>query len=288
MIDRQFALSMVELWQGLADELTPPVDPDPEPAPDPPVVVEPPVVIPPVVIEPPVVIIPASGVIPPLSECGPRGTLVPNYSSNLSGEYRGQKFTNPIRSIAPGSTLIDCELAWWGWTPVPDVTFLHCKLLGGLWSEGNHDGLTIVGSVVDGGARQCLRLKGAGKASIVDTWLFTHDTELDVTKDIHTETVQHLNGAAADYTRVGFSCEPRWLGSHTPITAVATFDGDSSCTDCTFGYFDGSTWSHGGGWKAIYPGASTRFIRPTIHAAPVDAFAPPGAWGARLVDPVYL
>jgi len=284
-IDRQFCLDQAAAhrksttaqnkahalaWEGLADRLYPAV------VPPPPVVVPPPVAVPP------------TGKVPALAMVGPRTTLTTSSAKSLlPGNYVGTRFG--VVSLQPGTfTFVDCEVSFDVQYPSRTVTLDHCKVNGGVWFEGGgHAGWTIKASICDGGAGQALRPSGPGAITVTDSWLLTHGTSTDPALGIHTEALQLLAGADIIATRCGLSVEPRWNGTYTPITAVlnaSAAGSNSTYVDCEFGYFDGTSWSAGGGFFAIYPGQAA-FTRPRIHH--------PAPWynnvvPVKLTDPTYL
>lgn len=225
---------------------------------------------------------------PPLAQVGPRGPLIVSGATRLDpGTYAGLQFGRITPTSAGTYTFVDSELAGFeAFYPGVRLVLDHSRVNSGLWFDGgSHDGAEIRWSVIDGGPRQALRPKGPGTLTVEDSWLLTHDTELD--PNIHTETVQLLDGAAIAATRTAFSCQPRWASWGTPVTAVANLSegGASVLTDVIFGYWDGAGWSAGGGYYAVYAGSTSRFVRPTIfHPSP---WYPPAPTGDRLIEPAY-
>ena len=252
-------------------------------------VVVPPVVEPPVVLPP--IIPPYTGNVPARSQVGRRTSG----STAVTGRINPGTYTDKIISavLNPGVfTFTDDRLA----LNLPDsagsALVDHCDIFGGWFENGGHNGWDIGWSWIDGGTGQALRPKGPGLIKVTDSLMSTMGTSADPALGIHTEAMQMLSGASGEFTRVGFSCEPRWNGSYTPITAVINV---SECgpgtvfTDCVFGYLDPQgKWGRGGGYFAVYPGQAT-FVRPVIYCGgnPANAWyngQPPQG----LVDPVYL
>lgn len=235
--------------------------------------------------------------VPTLSQVGPRGSLASRSGTALPcGTYQSVRFTSTVELSACQYTFIDADIPgmvsrYLGYVgPGPKVTFSHSVVRSGIWFEdGGHAGWTAEWTQFNSSGFQALRPKGPGTITITDSLVTSAGTPLD-NPNIHTEAFQAMGGANVIATRVGFSIQPRWSGSFTPITAVFTFESGfdgagSTLTDCEFGYLqpDG-TWVRGGGHYAIYP-AKASFVRPRIHASQSQAFY---STPVSLSDPVYL
>lgn len=238
----------------------------------------------------------SGSLVPTLSQVGPRGSLASRSGLALPcGSYDHVKFTTVVELDKCAYTFTDADIPgiisrYLGYVgPGPKVTMSHAIVRSGIYFEdGGQAGWSISWSLLDGGPTQALRPKGPGTITLADSLLLTYGTPLN-NPDLHAESFQAMSGADVGATRVGFSVEPRWSGSYTPITAVFTFEaatggGGSTLTDCEFGYLTSNGWAQGGGYFAVYPGKAT-FVRPRVHAAAGSAwYAPPVA----LTAPVYL
>ena len=242
---------------------------------------------------------PSGGGVPNISQVGPRGTLTNSTCGQLApGTYRSLNCTGKIYLQSSGDySFIDVKSPGFGsqggganFPRSGTVTLDHVET-SGLWFEdsngqGGQVGWTIKWSKLYGGAFQALRPKGVGKIFVSDTWLLSDGPPPD---GAHTEVLQHIYRADGKYERVAFSRQPV---SNNTVTAVLTMEnanndgGDTQFIDCEIGYWNGSSWSKGGGVYQVYPGLS-QWVRPRFHTSASDAWynhIPPNS----LVDPVYL
>lgn len=238
----------------------------------------------------------SGGSAPTFDQVGPRGALRDMSGSALPcGTYTSVRFTSPVELSPCAYTFVDAD--------IPKIVSRHAGYVGagstvslshsivrtGVWFEdGGHDGWRAEWTLFDGGPAQAVRPSGPGTITIADSLLLTHGTPVN-DPNIHTEAMQALKGAAVNATRVGFSVEPRWSGSFTPVTGVVNLSETSSSSilvDCEFGYYrHPGSWSQGGGYFSVYPGQAT-FVSPRIHAAP-DAAWYQGRPPAKLSNAVY-
>lgn len=262
-------------------------DPADIPAPPPPVV-EPPVVLPPII--PPYM----GSKVPPLSTCGPQVGNLTNttWTSIGPGTYEAMRFTQQMRWNPGRYILNDVDLSnsrMVGGDNIPKgvvIIATRCKLPGVYGNYGELDLWEYRKSIAAATNGQALRPMGAGSIYLEDSWFLTQMTQLIPGQ--HVEACQTLGGADVVSVRCGWSCNPigtTGQNSTTTVTGVVNWGAGgskSTSTDDTFGYWNGTAWTAGGGNHCIYPGL-TKFVRPEVHHP-----SPFGSPPVSLVDPVYL
>ncbi len=234
---------------------------------------------------------PTLGAIPAYSEVGAKGPLTDHPGGVLSNvSLSNRRFIGKVTFGAGDVTCNNCEFAGGIETTYPNhgkITLSNCTNRHGWWFEdGGHNNVWLDHCLFEYSPKQAIRPSGPGTIHAVDSWFRSFGQAAD---GVHTEAMQMLSGATADFTRSAFSQNP--VTNNTVTAVIHIGSGNGTFTDCVFGNYTPSTgvWSRGGGYYMIYPDQAG-FIRPTIYSANGTAQNSwyNGVLPVSLVGPTYI